>query len=124
MGQQVLSKGCTTSHLTAFEIEKIVFSTSSPEDFEALKMIPVNATAGEQWEFDDFRRRYDGLRFWLLPDPNFAILDSWNLCFSREVGYTNGVRFALFDSSTDFVIEQCSQRKRGLRGSCGGGRIC
>src|SRR5579862_318185 len=47
---------CTTSHLTAFEMvrdgEAISLSTSPLDDFEAPRILPLNSTVTEQWEFD------------------------------------------------------------------------
>jgi len=66
--QQVIGVSCTTSHLTAFQMFKtkdpIFFSTSCTDHFVSPKMLPLNGTAGEQWEFDGVSN--DGMRLLCL----------------------------------------------------------
>ncbi|KAI9693985.1 MAG: hypothetical protein M1822_003256 [Bathelium mastoideum] len=110
---------CTTSHLTAFEMSKtkdpIFFSTGGLDGFLSPKMLPLNSTAGEQWEFDgvsaDAKRAFV---FGFYRDPNYAILGSGNLRVSVEMAYANGTRFAQVDYPTDSIVEECSWGTRGV----------
>nr|A0A7L8UVG6.1 RecName: Full=Diels-Alderase ffsF; AltName: Full=Cytochalasans biosynthesis cluster protein ffsF; Flags: Precursor [Aspergillus flavipes]QOG08948.1 FfsF [Aspergillus flavipes] len=110
---------CTTSHLTAFQMSKtkdpIFFSTGGTDPFLSPKMLPLNSTAGEQWEFDgvspDAKMAFV---FGFYRDPNYAILGSGNLRVSVEMLWPNGTRFAQVDYPTDSVIEECEWGTRGV----------
>jgi hypothetical protein len=111
--------GCTVSHLTTHEMEKdrrkrVFFSTSPLDDPEAPKMLPLNSTGGEQWEFDGVSD--DGLTMFCIGfyrDPNYAILGTGNLRLSAEFAYANGTRFVRVDYPTDSVVESCPGFTRG-----------
>ncbi|KAK5996033.1 Diels-Alderase phmD [Cladobotryum mycophilum] len=111
--------GCKTSHLTAFEMSKtkdpIFFSTGGEDHFVSPKMLPLNGTAGEQWEFDGVSDDAKlAFVFGFYRDPNYAILGSGNLRVSVEMLWQNGTRFAQVDYPTDSVIEECSWGTRGV----------
>ena len=113
-----LSSDCKTSHLTQFEMQKsdapIFFSTSGTDHFASPKMLPLNRTAGEQWEFDGVSS--DGMLafvFGFYRDPNYAILGSGNLRISVEMAFANGTRFAQVDYPSDSIIEECEWGTRG-----------
>ena len=117
--QQPLSETCTKSHLTRFEMsranERIFYSTSPEDDFEAPKTLPLNSTAGEQWEFDGISE--DGMLsfiFGFYRDPNYAVLGSGNFRLSVEITYANGTRFAQVDYPKESIIETCLNGTRGL----------
>ncbi|KAG6353648.1 hypothetical protein INS49_005356 [Diaporthe citri] len=111
--------GCTVSHLTTYEMEKdrkkrVFFSTSPLDDPEAPKMLPLNSTGGEQWEFDGVSD--DGLTMFCIGfyrDPNYAILGTGNLRLSAEFAYPNGTRFVRVDYPTDSIVESCPGHTRG-----------
>lgn len=117
--QQTPSEDCSVSHLTAYEMEKgrepVYFSTSPLDDFEAPKMLPLNSTGGEQWEFDGISE--DGMLsfcFGFYRDPNYAILGTGNLRLSVEFAYADGKRFAQVDYPTNSIVESCPQGTRGV----------
>ncbi len=77
------SEACELSHVTAFEMSKgrapVFFSTSPTDNFEQPKIVPMNDTAGEQWEFDAVSD--DGLSGVILGfyrDPNYSVLGAGN----------------------------------------------
>lgn len=116
--QQVIGVSCTTSHLTAFQMSKtkdpIFFSTSGTDHFVSPKMLPLNGTAGEQWEFDGVSN--DGMMtfvFGFYRDPNYAILGSGNLRVSVEMAFVNETRFAQVDYPSDSILEECEWGTRG-----------
>ncbi|KAI9768103.1 MAG: hypothetical protein M1840_005137 [Geoglossum simile] len=110
---------CTTSHLTAFEMAKngeaISLSTSPLDDFEAPRILPLNSTVTEQWEFDAVSD--DGMSFFIFGfyrDPGLAILGSGNLRISAEIAFANGTRYSQVDYPTDSIVEQCPEGTRGM----------
>lgn len=118
-GQQVMTDGCTVSHLTTYEMEKgrkpVFFSTGPLDDPEAPKILPLNSTGGEQWEFDGVSD--DGTLAFCIGfyrDPNYAILGTGNLRLSVEFAYTNGTRFVRVDYPTDSIVESCPSYTRGV----------
>ena len=83
-------EACELSHVTAFEMSKgrapVFFSTSPTDNFEQPKIVPMNDTAGEQWEFDAVSD--DGLSGVILGfyrDPNYSVLGAGN-CMSSLGG--------------------------------------
>ncbi|KAL9120106.1 MAG: hypothetical protein Q9187_003340 [Circinaria calcarea] len=114
-----MDQSCTTNHLTAFAMAKpgepVFVSTSPLDDFEAPKVLPLNSTVGEQWEFDGVSE--DGMLsfiFGLYRDPGLAIMGSGNLRVSAELAYANGTRFGRVDYPSDSIVEQCQQGTRGV----------
>ena len=110
---------CTISHITAYEMEKgrspIFFSTDPLDDPEAPKMLPLNSTGGEQWEFDGVSE--DGSMafcFGFYRDPNYAILGTGNLRLSAEFAHPGGKRFMRVDYPTDSIVESCPHGTRGV----------
>ncbi|KAH8168085.1 hypothetical protein CIB48_g160 [Xylaria polymorpha] len=119
--QQVLGadNGCKVSRLTAFEMSKtkdpIFFSTGGLDHFVSPKMLPLNGTAGEQWEFDGVSEDAKmAFVFGFYRDPNYAILGSGNLRVSVEMAWPNGTRFAQVDYPTENIIEECDWGTRGI----------
>ncbi|KAI9708164.1 MAG: hypothetical protein M1820_004118 [Bogoriella megaspora] len=119
--QQALgvSSECKTSHLTAFEMSKtkdpIFFSMGGLDDFLSPKMLPLNKTAGEQWEFDGVSAdATQAFVFGFYRDPNYAILGSGNLRVSVEMAYPNGSRFAQVDYPSESIVEECDWGTRGI----------
>ncbi|KAI9751191.1 MAG: hypothetical protein M4579_006170 [Chaenotheca gracillima] len=117
--QEPFSDDCTTSHLKAFEMAKpktsVFYSTGPKDDFEAPKILPLNSTAGEQWEFDGIAE--DGLRsfiFGFYRDPNYAILGSGNFRLSVEITHANGTRFAQVDYPSESIVSSCADGTRGV----------
>ncbi|KAI9771198.1 MAG: hypothetical protein M1839_002857 [Geoglossum umbratile] len=118
--QARLSEGaeCTVSHLTAFEMAKdkeaISFSINPLDDFEAPRIMPLNSTVTEQWEFDGVSD--DGMVsfiFGFYRDPGLAILGSGNLRVSAEFTYANRTRYGQVDYASDSIVEQCPEGTRG-----------
>lgn len=111
--------GCKISHLTAFQMSKtrdpIFFSTGGLDHFLSPKMLPLNSTAGEQWEFDGVSKDAKlAFVFGFYRDPNYAILGSGNLRVSLEMLWPNGTRFAQVDYPTDSIVEECEWGTRGV----------
>ncbi|KAK5996290.1 Diels-Alderase cheD [Cladobotryum mycophilum] len=113
------TEGCTVSHLDAYEMEKgrkpVFFSTDGLHDPEAPKMLPLNSTGGEQWEFDGVSD--DGLLafcFGFYRDPNYAILGAGNLRLSAEFSRLNETRFVRVDYPSSSTVESCPWGTRGL----------
>jgi len=113
------SNGCKVSKLDAFEMSKtkdpIFFSTGGLDHFISPKMVPLNGTAGEQWEFDGVSE--DGklaFVFGFYRDPNYAILGSGNLRVSVEMVWPNGTRFAQVDYASENTIEECDWGTRAV----------
>ena len=95
--------------------EAISLSTSPLDDFEAPRILPLNSTVTEQWEFDAVSD--DGMSFFIFGfyrDPGLAILGSGNLRISAEITYANGTRYSQVDYPTDSIVEQCSEGTRGV----------
>lgn len=112
-------EGCEVSHLNAFEMEKgrkpVYFSTKALDDPEAPKMLPLNSTGGEQWEFDGVSD--DGLLafcFGFYRDPNYAILGAGNLRLSAEFSRLNDKRFVRVDYPSSSTVESCPWGTRGV----------
>lgn len=113
------SEGCSVSHLGAFEMEKgrkpVHFSTDPLDDPEAPRMLPLNSTGGEQWEFDGVSD--DGLLafcFGFYRDPNYAILGTGNLRLSAEFSRANSTRFVRVDYPASSTVESCPWGTRGI----------
>ncbi|EOO03341.1 hypothetical protein UCRPA7_1186 [Phaeoacremonium minimum UCRPA7] len=88
----------------------VFFSTSSTDDFELPKIVPMNETAGEQWEFDAVSD--DGLSGVILGfyrDPNYSVLGSGNLRMYIEIAFPEPgrPRFVQIDYPTESTIERC-----------------
>ncbi|KAL2132703.1 hypothetical protein VTI74DRAFT_3466 [Chaetomium olivicolor] len=113
------SEDCKVSTLDAFEMQKgrkvVFFSTDPLDDPEAPKMLPLNSTGGEQWEFDGVSE--DGLLAFCLGfyrDPNYAILGTGNLRLSAEFSRANATRFVRVDYATSSSVESCPWGTRGV----------
>lgn len=112
--------GCTISRLDAFEMEKgrkpVFFSTQPLDDPEAPKMLPLNSTGGEQWEFDGVSE--DGklaFCFGFYRDPNYAILGTGNLRLSAEFARADGQeRFVRVDYPSSSTVQSCPWGTRGV----------
>ena len=114
-----VNDACTISHLTAFEMEKTrrpVFFGSDPlDDPESPKMLPLNTTGGEQWEFDGVSG--DGMSmfyFGFYRDPNYSILGTGNLRLVSEWAHADGSKFIRVDYPSDSIVESCTWGTRGL----------
>lgn len=112
------NRSCETSHMTAFEVAKsgsdLFFSTSPLDDFEAPKILPLNSSTGEQWEFDGVSE--DGMLafiFGFYRDPGLSLMGTGNLRVSAELAYANGTRFGRVDYATDSIVESCLEGTRG-----------
>ncbi|KAL8750371.1 MAG: hypothetical protein Q9184_006444, partial [Pyrenodesmia sp. 2 TL-2023] len=74
---------------------KAVFFGADPlDDPESPKMVPLNTTGGEQWEFGGISD--DGLSmfyFGFYRDPNYSILGTGNLRLVSEWAYADGRKF-------------------------------
>lgn len=116
--QHPVTDDCTTSHLTAYEMQKgrepVFFSTSPHDDPEAPKMLPLNSTGGEQWEFDGVSDD-GGLMFCIgfYREPNYALLGAGNLRLSAEFAFANGTRFVRVDYASESTVESCPGFTRG-----------
>ncbi|KAH6650454.1 hypothetical protein F5144DRAFT_479806 [Chaetomium tenue] len=113
------SSECTVSRLDAFEMEKgrkpVFFSTDPLDDPEAPKMLPLNSTGGEQWEFDGVSE--DGQMafcFGFYRDPNYAILGTGNLRLSAEFSRPNNTRFVRVDYPSSSTVTSCPWGTRGV----------
>ncbi|GAW22506.1 hypothetical protein ANO14919_120430 [Xylariales sp. No.14919] len=88
--------------------ERIHFSINPRDDFEAPSVVPLNATTGEQWEFDGISE--DGMQafmFGFYRDPSFSIFGSGNLRFYLEFSYANGSRHAAVEYAEESIVESC-----------------
>jgi hypothetical protein len=117
--EDLSQKGCTISHMDAFDMEKgrkqVFFSADPLDDPEAPKMAPLNSTGGEQWEFDGVSD--DGLLafcFGFYRDPNYAILGTGNLRLSAEFSRPNQQRFVRVDYPSSSTVESCPWGTRGV----------
>lgn len=117
--QVTLNGDCKTSRMTAFEVAKqnedIWISTSPLDDIEAPKILPLNATSGEQWEFDGISN--DGMNafiFGFYRDPGLSLMGSGNLRLSAELAYANGTRFGRVDYAKESIIDSCVTGTRGV----------
>lgn len=111
--------GCISSHLTAFEVEKtrkpVFFGTDPFQDPESPKMLPLNTTGGEQWEFDGVSS--DGMSmfyFGFYRDPNYSILGTGNLRLVSEWAFADGKKFVRVDYASHSIVESCTWGTRGL----------
>jgi hypothetical protein len=110
---------CKVSRLTAFEMQKskdpIFFSTGGLDHFLSPKFLPLNRTAGEQWEFDGVSEDAKlAFVFGFYRDPNYSILGAGNLRVSAEMVWANGTRFAQIDYPSENIIEECEWGTRGI----------
>jgi hypothetical protein len=117
--QLVFNDECKVSRMTAFEIPKqtsdIWLSTSPLDDIEAPKILPLNASSGEQWEFDGVSD--DGMNafiFGFYRDPGLSLMGSGNLRLSAELAYANGTRFGRVDYAMESIVESCPTGTRGV----------
>ncbi|KAI1463643.1 uncharacterized protein F4812DRAFT_463471 [Daldinia caldariorum] len=104
---------CQISNITAFEMAKgrqlVDFATGATEDLEIPKIRPLNASSGEQWEFDGVSE--DGMQSFILGfyrDPNYAILGTGNFRLSVEFTFANRSRFYEVYYPYRSVIETCT----------------
>lgn len=112
---------CTVGHATRYDMARqrgapIYFSTSPLDDFERPRIEPMNATAGEQWEFDGISA--DGKQafvFGFYRDPKYDILGTGNLRMYAEFVSGNGSRYAVVDYAEESMIESCPGH--GTRGT-------
>ncbi|KAF1937573.1 hypothetical protein EJ02DRAFT_458612 [Clathrospora elynae] len=116
--QTVFNGECRTSRMTAFETPKtngdIWISTSPLDDIEAPKILPLNSSSGEQWEFDGISD--DGMNsfiFGFYRDPGLSLMGSGSLRLSAELAYANGTRFGRVDYAMESIVESCSGGTRG-----------
>ncbi|KAI4158638.1 MAG: hypothetical protein L6R39_000493 [Caloplaca ligustica] len=95
---------------------KAVFFAADPlDDPESPKMLPLNTTGGEQWEFDGVSN--DGLSmfyFGFYRDPNYSVLGTGNLRLVSEWAYSDGRKFVRVDYPSDSYVESCTWGTRGL----------
>jgi len=119
--QQILDgdESCTTSYMTAFEVAKsgtdIWLSTNPLDDFEAPKILPLNSSSGEQWEFDGISD--DGMYsfiFGFYRDPGLSLMGSGNFRLSAELAYANGTRFGRVDYAAESTVQSCPDSTKGV----------
>ena len=117
--QVTLGGDCQTSRMTAFEKPKsngdIWISTSPLDDIEAPKILPLNSSSGEQWEFDGISE--DGMNafiFGFYRDPGLSLMGSGNLRLSAELAFANGTRFGRVDYAMESIVDSCSSGTRGV----------
>ncbi|KAA8651962.1 uncharacterized protein ATNIH1004_000862 [Aspergillus tanneri] len=103
----------------AYEVAKsnvpIWLFTSPMDDFEAPKILPLNASSGEQWEFDGVSA--DGMNafiFGFYRDPDLSLMGSGNLRISAELAYANGTRFGRVDYASESILTSCADGTRGF----------
>lgn len=106
------SAACEVSHVTAYEKSKgrkpVSFSTSPTDDPELPRIVPMNETAGEQWEFDAVSDDgLSGIIFGFYRDPNYSVLGAGNLRMYVELAHPDGERFVQIDYPTESTIESC-----------------
>lgn len=113
-------ESCKVSHIGAFEMQKtrepaIFFGSGGKHHPLSPKLIPLNSTGAEQWEFDGVSA--DGKMafvFGFYRDPNYSIMGSGNLRVSSEMVWANGTRFIQVDYPTENIIEECAWGFRGV----------
>ncbi|KAL4860418.1 hypothetical protein BDV12DRAFT_205086 [Aspergillus spectabilis] len=81
---------CTTSHIGAFEMAKpetpISLYTGPLDDFESPKIVPLNSSATEQWEFDSGSDGVmDSFIFGFYRDPGLSLMGFGNLRLSDSI---------------------------------------
>lgn len=112
-------RGCRISNITSNEMAKgrtvVDFPLKAVGSLEEPKLQPLNASGGEQWEFDGISE--DGMQsfiFGFYRDPNYAILGTGNLRLSIEFGFADRTRFSEVYYAERSVVETCSLGTRGL----------
>ncbi|KAL8704422.1 MAG: hypothetical protein Q9201_002413 [Fulgogasparrea decipioides] len=93
----------------------VFFGLDPMDDPESPKMLPLNTTGGEQWEFDGVSD--DGMSmfyFGFYRDPNYSILGTGNLRLVSEWAYSDGRKFVRVDYPSDSIVESCAWGTRGL----------
>ncbi|CAI7675539.1 unnamed protein product [Penicillium discolor] len=115
-----VSDDCTVSYASRYDMARgttpVFFLSTSEYDFEQPAIEPMNATAGEQWEFDGISN--DGLEafvFGFYRDPNYSFLGTGNLRLSAEWSFADGSRYAVVEYAEESTIESCPGR--GTRGT-------
>lgn len=110
---------CRISKVGRFDAAKrgqpVRFSDANSDSFEWPGVEPLNATAGEQWEFDGISS--DGKAsfiFGFYRDPNYSILGTGNLRASIEATFANGTRYGHVDYAAESIIKECDEGIRGV----------
>ncbi|TGJ78104.1 hypothetical protein E0Z10_g10658 [Xylaria hypoxylon] len=95
---------------------RIYFSTDPLDDFEAPSVVPLNATTGEQWEFDGVSENgMEAFMFGFYRDPSFSIFGTGNLRFYLEIAFANGSRHAAVEYAEESIVQSCpGQGTRGI----------
>lgn len=119
-----VSEDCVTSHVTRYDMvrgrgQPIHFSTSprTHQDIELPAISPMNATAGEQWEFDGVSE--DGTQafiFGFYRDPNYSFLGTGNLRAYAEFAFSDDSRYAVVDYAEESIIVSCPGPQGGTHG--------
>jgi hypothetical protein len=110
------ASNCTTSHMNAFETVKtpITLRTSPLDTVVGPKVLPLNTTAGEQWEFDAIAADGTlGIVIGFYRDPNYDMLGAGSFRLSTELVWPNGTRYMQVDYPTDSIIEECEGYTKG-----------
>lgn len=84
-------------------------------------IMPMNTTAGEQWEFDGVSE--DGTQafiFGFYRDPNYSFLGTGNLRAYAEFVFSDGGRYAVVDYAEESTIISCPDRGPGQPGGTRG----
>ena len=87
------------------------FATDPLDDQEQPRVEPMNATAGEQWEFDGISE--DGTQafvFGVYRDPNYSFLGTGNLRAYAELAFADGSRYAVVDYAEEATVVSCPGR--------------
>ena len=115
----VPNEQCIQSNLTSFEMVQgrnpVTFTVSPLEHLETPKITPLNASAGEQWEFDGVSE--DAMASFVIGfyrDPNYAILGSGNFRLSVEFAFKDRPRFYEVYYPSRSVVETCPFGTRGI----------
>ncbi|GAB1212292.1 hypothetical protein ATERTT37_001430 [Aspergillus terreus] len=107
--QLALEEDCHVSRISAFDS---LVSGSVPFSEQANPLYPhfqsLNATTGEQWEFDAVS--VDGTAGVLIAfyrDPEFSFLGPGNLRINIDVAFSDGNTASLVDYAEQSVVEAC-----------------
>lgn len=110
-------EGCRVYNSGRYDMARgrkpVFFSTGQSEDWdwEEPSVVPMNSTAGEQWEFDGVSE--DGKQafiFGVYRDPNYSFLGTGNLRAYAEFVNENGSRYVVVDYAEHSTVVSCPGR--------------
>ncbi|KAI0975797.1 hypothetical protein F4678DRAFT_282773 [Xylaria arbuscula] len=114
---------CTKSVASRYSVARrgrdspSAFSTGGVDHWELPMIEPMNATGGEQWEFDGVANDgRDAFIFGFYRDPNYGFMGAGNLRSYAEFVFANGSHYAVVDYAEQATVEACSGPGGATRG--------